>query len=152
MDGDGCHRQVKEITGSGIVLRYDDLCCLRPNTMLNDEIINAYFHAMCNPTVDSYMADCDTRIRAVCFNSFFYSTLVRCGGDMAKMVKWTNLTDIAKYNYIFVPVHVLQDHWCLVVVNIQTWRIDYYDSFYSPEQRIDLSVCTDYVTHTLYLH
>jgi len=145
------HKRIRNID-----LYRDNLARLRSNRMLDDEVMNAYFDVLTNPRD----ADPDAAaavalndgasplpLNALAFNSYFYKTLVT--GGYSKVAKWTkglNMFDPASYDYLIVPIHIeCSEHWCLLAINLLWRRIDYFDSLYSPEHRIDLELIKDYL-------
>lgn len=120
-----------------IDLHHHDIACLQADRMLNDELMNAYFHTLGHPTDESPLS-------ALVLNSFFYGLLER--GGHARVAKWTRDVDLFAYDYVLVPIHIeCPAHWCLLAVAVAWRRIDYYDSLYDPQHRIQLELVRTYL-------
>jgi sentrin-specific protease 1 len=137
------HRRVENIS-----LGPADFALLRPHQWFNDELINAYFYMLAHPRQPAIQLDLTMDIKSVvpkvyAFNSFFFPRLQRDGYE--KVASWTRGVDLFDHDLVLIPVHVLCDHWCLVVINVQRMRIDYYDSLYSAEHCIDLDLLKHYL-------
>lgn len=151
------HRRVENIS-----LGPADLTLLRPHQWLNDELINAYLHLLVHPRQEAVQLDLTMDVdetrggghaiksrvvtkgpKVHVFNSFFFPTLQRDGYE--RVASWTRGVDLFDQDYVLIPVHVLCDHWCLVVINVQRMRIDYYDSLYNADHCIDLGLLKHYL-------
>lgn len=84
-----------------------DIITLQPQTWLNDEVVNAYFHIIVERSRKT-----GPKIHA--FNTFFYPKLMKTGH--ASVRRWTKKVDLFTIDIILIPVH-LGMHWCLAVRN-----------------------------------
>jgi len=50
------------------------------------------------------------------------------GYNYKKVLKWTKDIDIFALDYVIIPIHMNENHWCLAVINMKDKRIEYYDS------------------------
>lgn len=96
---------------------------LRKDVFLNDEVINFY---------GLLLKQCDKIDQYHYFSSQFYSSL-RFNGkfDVEKTRKFFSGSLFSKRKF-FIPIHIVPIHWALVVVNLITRSISYFDSMYSP--------------------
>jgi len=83
---------------------------------LNDEVINQYMDLITERSPNTVYA----------FNTFFYLSLTDKG--YAHVSRWTKKIDIFSKKKLFIPIHVEDNHWCLVYVCFQQKSIKYYDS------------------------
>ncbi|CAB3989819.1 sentrin-specific protease 1-like [Paramuricea clavata] len=95
-----------------------DIITLRPQTWLNDEVVNAYFHLVAERSKNS-----GPKIHT--FNTFFYPKLMKTGH--ASVRRWTKKVDLFTMDIILIPVH-LGMHWCLAIIDIKRKTFTYYDS------------------------
>jgi sentrin-specific protease 1 len=102
----------------GIQLKQADVERLLPGGWLSDEVINFYLGLL-----ELYFSRCHF------FNTHFYALLDK--GGHARVATWTRNVDIFALDMVFVPVHLYESHWALVVVNVQERAIEYYDSLAS---------------------
>jgi sentrin-specific protease 1 len=115
------------ITINNIDIKYEDLLRIGPGQWLNDEIINCYM---------SILNDEGKRPENVgypkvhCFNTFFYVMLLNNnkGYMYQRVAKWTKSFDVFALDFLIIPIHVGNNHWCLSVINIRDKRVEYYDS------------------------
>ena len=113
--------------------------CLNPGLCINDEIINFYM----NMLRDRDSALCEkatTRQPSHFFSTFFMSELLQGGQYTFKNVeRWTRARkftgrrtgvpiDLSSMDKIFVPIHVTDAHWALLVVYCSIKKVVYYDS------------------------
>ena len=100
---------------------------LAPTTWLNDEIINFYFEMLTEGCISN-----NKRIHS--FSSFFFVKLLRKGEAVegylfSKVRRWTKHIDNSNLDIIFIPVNITNQHWTLVLIDILSKTIIYYDSF-----------------------
>jgi sentrin-specific protease 1 len=127
-------RAPPDSTWTSYELTRADLQCLRPAKKLNDQVINFYFDLLTarNQRMAHAIAPVETRITS-CFYHTFFTPMFNQGYEYKSVKKWSASKgiEIVKYDKIFVPVHVNNNHWCLLVVNFKRRRIEYYDSYRS---------------------
>jgi len=113
----------------GFEITIKKLMCLKPNTWLNDEVINFYMHmliahdiAMCNED--------PSRKRSHLFSSFFMERLLVTDGTYMylNIEKWSKGLDIFELDKLFFPINIDNTHWALAVVFPQLKQIHYFDS------------------------
>jgi sentrin-specific protease 1 len=115
------------VTVNFIDIKYEDLLRISPGQWLNDEIINCYMSILNDegkrPENKGYP-------KVHCFNTFFYVMLLNNGkGYMFQRVaKWTKTFDIFALDFVIIPIHIGNNHWCLSVINVRDKRVEYYDS------------------------
>ena len=107
-----------------VSFKHSDLLRLKPETWLNDEIINFY------------MKLCEERENAssgsrhnIFMNTFFYSMLVDHGKgfNYANVKRWYKGVDVFSCRHILIPIN-MEQHWSLVHVSFPTNEIQYLDS------------------------
>ncbi|KAI8083424.1 hypothetical protein BDF21DRAFT_461645 [Thamnidium elegans] len=103
-----------------VTVDYKDIYRLRPETWLNDEIINFYFELLAERS--STQKDLPS---IYCFNTFFCSTLRDQG--YAKVRRWTKRVDIFSKDLIFIPINQ-SFHWVLGVIDMKNKTVIVYDS------------------------
>ena len=110
--------------------------CLKPNTWLNDEIINYY---MCllkerNTKLVAHYNNSGTRPDfhpSYFFNNFFVNKLLDNETEsymFSDVKRWSKNFDTFEMDKIFCPVNINNSHWTLAVMHISERRITYYDS------------------------
>ena len=103
--------------------------CLRPMTMLNDQVINFYM-SMLNLYDQRMGKQFQDRSKSHFFNSFFIERLLRTNKKyaFANVDKWTKrLPSIFDLDKIVFPIN-RNLHWTLACVCIKKKEIHYYDS------------------------
>ncbi|KAI7890022.1 uncharacterized protein EV154DRAFT_512686 [Mucor mucedo] len=110
----GTASQFKKVT-----VDYKDIHRLKPETWLNDEIINFYFELLSERQTREGFPSIH------CFSSFFCSTLRDQG--FAKVKRWTKRVDIFAKDLIFIPINQSY-HWTLGVIDMKRKAVIVYDS------------------------
>jgi len=102
----------------GISKVQDLLRVFLPNVWLNDLIIQQYINLLIKNCNSNNVLD---------FNTFFFEIVAQHGfnGYIKRYIKEINLLN---YNKIIVPTHLDNNHWCLLVVEINKRKIIYFDS------------------------
>ncbi len=106
---------------------------LAPGSWLNDEIINFYMEMLNERDAALVQAGLRTK-RNHFFNSFFFSKLVDEGGyNYANVRRWTirAKVNIFERDLVIIPVNVNNNHWTLLVIDMEAKEIRYYDSMVS---------------------
>ena len=98
------------------------LQCLLPETWLNDEVINFYFHML--------MSGLYRRDGFFSFSSFFFVKLLvpNVGYTYKNVRRWTKNVDIFSKKKIFIPINIGNSHWTLLLIDLMIKTIFYYDS------------------------
>lgn len=106
----------------GYRVKCNDVKALISGGWLNDEIINAYFSAICSKLPKVYA-----------FNSFFYSKLFQMDKryDYSKVKRWTKNVRLDEYNHIIIPINIDNSHWVCAGIDLNNGLIIGYDSLYS---------------------
>ena len=114
------------------------LFCLRPNTWLNDEIVNFYMcmlqerdERLCDVHngASSSGGNGNGRLRSHYFNSFFISKLLEGGSySYANVKRWSKKFDVFALDKVFMPINLHNTHWVMAVVHVVRKEIHYYDS------------------------
>ncbi|KAK3926723.1 Ubiquitin-like-specific protease 1, partial [Frankliniella fusca] len=105
------------VKGFGYELRGRDIHTLRPNTWLNDQVINMYLRLI------EKRSEADTDLPSVkAFSTFLYPTLLK-GFDRDVVSN-----DGVDKNIILVPLHHDYGHWSLISVESITKTVTLYDS------------------------
>jgi sentrin-specific protease 1 len=103
--------------------------CLRPETWLNDQVINFYMYML--NLYDQHMRErCKGRTKSHFFNSFFIERLLRTRNKytFANVEKWTkSLPSIFDLDKIVFPIN-RNFHWTLACVYLKEKEIHYFDS------------------------
>ena len=95
-----------------------DLKTLDGSARLNDEVLNYYLQLKASESPGVYV-----------FNTFFYPRLKAKGYEHVK--KWTKNVDIFAFRIVLFPVyHKELEHWSLVVAEMQSKTLYYFDSIY----------------------
>ncbi|XP_032530368.1 LOW QUALITY PROTEIN: sentrin-specific protease 5-like [Chiroxiphia lanceolata] len=97
------------------ILDMDDLTTLEGQNWLNDQIINMYGELIMDAVPE----------KVHFFNSFFHRQFVTKGYNGVK--RWTKKVDLFKKTLFLIPIH-LEVHWSLIVVNVTSQIISFYDS------------------------
>lgn len=122
-----------------------DLLRMRPDTWLNDEVINFYLNMIVERSKKAHPSEPQ---KILAHNTFFFPKL-EAGGHKA-VARWAKRLGVSgegllKLDYMFVPVHVARTHWCLAVANFKLKRFEYYDSLggnFTPQRRsVYYAVC-----------
>jgi len=92
-----------------------DIKTLSPSQWLNDIIIDYYLSLILIEHSNYF-----------CFSTYFYSALCRKGLNAVK--KWYINCNIFSYKKIFIPL-LENNHWLLVVVDLEVKSLVLYDSF-----------------------
>ncbi|XP_046863285.1 sentrin-specific protease-like [Xenia sp. Carnegie-2017] len=80
-----------------------DIITLRPQAMLNNEVVNAYFHMIAEPSKKIVVS-----VHAC--NTFFYPKLIKTGHTSLR--RWTKKVDLFSLDIVLIPIH-LGMHCCL---------------------------------------
>lgn len=124
----------------GCRIHGSDLQLLKPNTWLNDEIVNSYMELIFRRAEKSNMEAETSGEKALpkirCLSSFFYAKLFeksRAQGchvyDYTRVRRWTRKFDIFAHDMVLVPINQHNMHWTLAVINLKLKRVEHYDSF-----------------------
>jgi sentrin-specific protease 1 len=133
------------VEGFGYRLTASDLQPLSPlhaTKKLNDEIVNFFMALLTHRSFQRFQnVALPQQQRPDCyfFNSFFYKKLTEYGG-YSNVQRWTNKRQqsdkavllrqpLFDYQYCFLPVHVSNNHWCLVRIDFPGKKLSYFDSF-----------------------
>ena len=105
------------------------LICLKPNTWLNDEIVNFYMCMLQERDQKLCAESKNKRLPSHYFNSFFVSKLLENGQyDYAKVRRWSKKFDVFTLDRVFMPINLNNTHWVMSVVYVQKKEVHYYDS------------------------
>ena len=100
---------------------------LKENTWLNDEVVNFYLELIKeNDTfVNSSVSE-----RSYFANTYFYGQLRDAHGVFCyeNVQSWVRETNIFSFKYLFFPINIRSSHWTLVVIEMSSKRIYFYDS------------------------
>ena len=125
---------------SGCTVHGSDLQTLKPNTWLNDEIVNSYLELLFRRN-ELALKDAETngtkpppRVRFM--SSFFYARLFANNPaqgcyvyDYTRVRRWTKKFDVFGLDMLVIPINQHNMHWTLGVVNLRDKRVEHYDSF-----------------------
>jgi sentrin-specific protease 1 len=105
------------------------LVCLKPNTWLNDEVINFYMNMLMERD-NSLCKNFTSRRKSHFFNSFFVERLLKTDKkyNYNNVKRWSKKFDIFALDKIFFPINIDNMHWTLAVVYPQLKEIHYFDS------------------------
>lgn len=121
-----------------IPISTQDLERVPPGRWLNDEVINFYFQMIVER---SKQENPGTPQRVLAHNTYFFTKLDK--GGYKPVARWASRLGVGgkallDLDYMFIPVHVGNNHWCLAVVNFKLKRFEYYDSLggnFTPQNR-----------------
>ena len=106
-----------------IAITGKDIQTLADGAWLNDEVINFYVSLIAERSKNS----CDLP-KVHSFSSFFYTQLSKKGYDGVRRWAKRAKVEIAKMDYVLIPVNISNTHWVLSVINLKKKRFEYYDS------------------------
>jgi len=115
---------------------------LLPGNWLDDEAMNAY-GALLKRRNEKTLSIIPATPKHYFFNTFFYKQLWYLQEYSFYMVKrWTKKVDIFSMDKIFIPVHLADSHWVLLVVRVgaDAGTISLYDSLGSRQERVTLTI------------
>lgn len=100
-----------------------DIDTLRDGQWLNDTVIDFYLALVTQRSRDNKVLS-----NSFVFSTHFFTTLDT--GSYDKVKRWAKRkgADVAKLDYIFVPVNRHNTHWCLAVINNKERKFQFYDS------------------------
>jgi len=108
------------------------LLCLRPNTWLNDEVINFYMCLLQDRDAALCKLSPEMRKPSHYFNSFFMSKLLDTGNTKqytySQVQRWTKKFDIFSLRRIYFPINIGNSHWTHLVLYMEEREVHYYDS------------------------
>jgi Ulp1 family protease len=136
-----------ELTGSeeictlnNIPITFDTFNCLKPNTWLNDQIINFYFELLQKEDEELCRINPE-RKPSLFLNSFFIQKLLGIDHNVFsynQVMRWFVTTckerfgedgfTVFDFEKIFVPVNISNTHWTLLVLYRDLREIKYFDS------------------------
>lgn len=97
-----------------ITLTKTDLEFLRPNTYINDSIVEFYLLYLGNEVVPAMERD-----DYYFFSPFFFSKLEHLNvSEIGGLWRWTKDLCIQKRKFLVIPIH-LPEHWCIAIVCLQ---------------------------------
>lgn len=111
---------------NNIDIKAEDLFRISPKQWLNDELINCYMSII----NDESKKPENGYPKVHCFNTFFYVMLLNNGRGYSyqRVAKWTRTFDIFALDFLIMPIHMNNNHWCLAAINFKEKRVEYYDS------------------------
>lgn len=117
-----------------IIFKFDlkitknQLNSLNPGVWLNSDIVNFYLKLImqrCNELKNLPLV--------YSFESYFLNALI---DNFNRAKKWVKNVDLFSFVIIFIPVHIGENHWCLIVVYTEKKLIYYYDSLHRTNDSI----------------
>lgn len=111
------------ITKMKIDISKYDILTLRPDTWINDNIINFYLNMLVERSAHTTNQGLP---KVHTFHTFFAPKLMKHGYEGVQ--KWTKNVDIFCNDLILVPVFIESVHWCMAIINMHSKKISYYDS------------------------
>jgi Ulp1 family protease len=101
------------------------ITCLRPETWLNDEVINFYLSML-----QSDLNQCAVgQGKIYSFNTFFMVQLRQNNKyNFANVARWTKRVDIFSFQKVFIPINLNNLHWTLIVIDFTMKTFTYYDA------------------------
>jgi sentrin-specific protease 1 len=115
--------------------------CLREECWLNDLVIDGY---MSNLERESNIGPKPAKL--FCFSSHFWTKLSsgdKCEYNYSAVSRWTRRKQVSMWtsNWVIIPVLVRKSHWCLVVVDMRSRKIQYLDSLGGYDSQVVEFVC-----------
>ena len=125
-----------------IQITVKDLETLQPGQWVNDEIINGYLALLLLRQMSG-----SEKLRVLFMNTFFYTKLTEInkqnpdGYNYNAVKRWTKPSrlgsgglpgarSVFEADKVIIPLHLNDEHWACVCVNMKEKRIEYYDSSY----------------------
>ncbi|XP_037906163.1 sentrin-specific protease 1-like [Hermetia illucens] len=105
-----------------------DITTLLGNSWLNDQIINLNLNLLMERSEQGSLP------KVYAMNTFFIPRLLEIGYNGVS--RWTRKIDIFSNDFILVPVHVNQVHWCIAIINPKDKIMNYYDPMGNPNSKI----------------
>jgi len=101
---------------------------------LTDETINTYFALL---QEESNSLDISSARRRYFCSSYFYQKLSESGYNYENVRRWNKKqkVDIFECSHLFIPISEKNRHWFLVVVDLATREIKFYDSLGAQTER-----------------
>lgn len=108
-----------------IPLSQHDMLTLTGLNWVNDQVIEFYLQMIAkrSNTPDARSLNFP-RIHVM--NTYFFTRLCQGGFDTVK--KWTKKLDVFDYDMLVIPVHNMEVHWAVIVVDFRVPGVFYYDS------------------------
>ena len=118
-----------------------DVRTLRRETWLNDEVINCFMKMIYVRSLRLCSGD-DLATPVIAFRSHFMTKLLDDGmgvysydhvrgwfGKLVKGNKGNVISCISRVGRLLCPVHFSDNHWCILMADFGTTRIDWYDPY-----------------------
>ena len=97
-----------------------------PRQYISSQNIDIYFRIMCNAdNMDSFV---DPLLQSSYFFSCMFISKIAQGYESSK--RWTRNINLFEYKYVFIPVNLSNEHWVLIVMDIELKIVKYYDSYH----------------------
>jgi hypothetical protein len=105
-----------------------DIKTLKPDNLLNDEIINKYMELL--KERDTLLCSKFPTRKASHFFNIHFLTLLGTGDKYSfkNVEKWTENINVFEMRRLYFPINITNEHWVLAVVDMETKQICYYDS------------------------
>lgn len=113
------------ISRFNIDLTTQHLRCLDITNWLNDEVINMYLSLVV-----------ETKPLMFCTSSAFFVSMVQKGIESQEIFKWYKHDKLFELKYLFIPIHMVPNHWIGVYVDFKNKYINYMDSFGNVDYRV----------------
>jgi len=126
----GPANQEELIQKFSIPMTREKILCLRPESWLNDEVIN-FCMSMLQERDDKLRELSPNRKKSHFFNSFFMDKLLgngHVGYHYKDVARWTKKFDVFQLDKVFIPVNIANTHWTMAVVLVSRKEIHYYNS------------------------
>lgn len=112
----------------GLKITKDQLNSLNPGVWLNSDIVNFYLKLL--------MQRCDKLKNLPSIYSFESYFLNALSHSFIRAKHWIKNINIFTFAIILIPVHVGENHWCLIAVYTEQKLICYYDSMHRTNDSI----------------
>lgn len=125
-----------------IMITVDHFQCLKPKMWLNDQVIDFYME-MLNER-DQQLVAVQAKLRKTyCMPCTFMAKLLEGNiYDYQKVIRWIRNINIFELDKVIIPTNVGKSHWALIVVDIESRKIIWLDSFFLFGKRTELNQYT----------
>ena len=112
-----------------------------PRKYLSSQNIDIYFRIMCN--ADRIDSIGEITLNSSHFFSCMFISKIAQGYESSK--RWTRNIDLFSYKYLFVPVNISNEHWVLIVMDIELKIVKYYDPYHNVDTLKNCEKCLEYL-------
>uniref|UniRef100_A0A0N4ZN50 ULP_PROTEASE domain-containing protein n=1 Tax=Parastrongyloides trichosuri TaxID=131310 RepID=A0A0N4ZN50_PARTI len=119
------------VSGFRMDIRQSDIKLLDNKNWINDTIFNFYLELIVERSKKSLKYP-----KVYAFNTYFYKSLIDPKKGFKLVSRYTRGVNIFDMKYVFVPINVDDNHWCLAIIDIFKKEIRYYDSMFGKNLKV----------------